>query len=45
LTGSSLFESFSLIVQERVVGPANPTLTSNSPKGRSVIAIPGRTYR
>ena len=39
-TGSSLFESVNLIVQERVVGPANPTLTSNSPKGRSVKFAP-----
>lgn len=35
-TGSSLFESVNLIVQERVRGPANPTPTSNFPKGRSV---------
>src|SRR5438128_8548468 len=39
-TGSSLFESVNLIVQERVVGPANPTLISNSPRGRSVRLAP-----
>src|SRR5262245_16930991 len=39
-TGSSLFESVNLIVQERVVGPENPTATSNAPKGRSVKFLP-----
>jgi len=39
-TGSSLLESVNLIVQDRVVGPANPTLTSDSPKGRSVKLAP-----
>jgi hypothetical protein len=39
-TGSSLFESVNLIVQDRVVGPANPTPTSHSPKGRSVKLAP-----